>query len=83
MSETSKPKIEGEGSYEATHRYNSAVERHAREGDVDGLAKKAAEALDGPEGDELRKAEAEGRRGPHPEKHGPQDDKSPEAQRGR
>jgi hypothetical protein len=82
MSETSKPKIEGEGSYEATHRYNSAVERHAKEGDVDGLAKKAAEALDGPEGDELRKAEAEGRRGPHPEEHRAADAKEPQA-RGR
>ncbi len=83
MSETSKPKIEGEGSYEATHRYNSAVEKHAKEGDVDGLAKKAADALDGPEGDELRKAEADGKRGPHPEQHGAADAEKAEVQRRR
>ena len=38
---------------------------HAEEGDVDGLAKKAADALDRREGEELRKAEVAGKRGPH------------------
>ena len=56
--------VEGEGSYQATHRYNEAVSRHAQNGDTERLAKEAAEALDGPEGEELRKAEEEAKRGP-------------------
>jgi len=61
---TNTDKVEGEGSYEATHRYNQAVEKHARSGDADELAKKAAEALDGPDAGELKRAEEAGKRGP-------------------
>jgi len=61
-------KVEGEGSYSASRRYNEAVAKHLEEGtedgDVEELAQKAADALDGPEGEELRKAEAEAKRGP-------------------
>ncbi len=57
-------KVEGEGSYEASRRYNDAVAKHAKSGEVERLAKKAAQALDGAEGKELRQAEARGKRGP-------------------
>lgn len=55
--------LEGEGSYTATRRYDEGVERSVAEGKTDELAKKAAEALDGPEGDELRNAERAAKQG--------------------
>jgi len=55
--------VEGEGSYTATHRYNAGLKESMQRGDSDALAQEAKEALDGPEGEELRKAEAEGKRG--------------------
>ena len=58
--------VEGEGSHSASRRYNEGATKHAKDADVEGLARKAADALDGPEGDDLRKAEAEAKRGPHP-----------------
>lgn len=51
-------KIEGEGSYEATHRYNAGVEKSVAEGRASELGTAASEALDGPEGKVLRVAEA-------------------------
>lgn len=62
--DTNPDEVEGEGSYQATHRYNEAVSRHAKEGDTERLAKEAAEALDGPEGEDLRRAEEEAKKGP-------------------
>ncbi len=53
--------VEGEGSYTATHNYNAGLKKSIDEGKSDELAQKAKQALDGPEGDELRKAEAEGK----------------------
>jgi len=55
----SDSKIEGEGSYEATRRFDKAEEKfvHDKKSEIPGLAKDAEKALDGPEGDELRKAE--------------------------
>jgi hypothetical protein len=52
---------EGEGSRTAARRYNEGVARTMKEGHVDELAKKAKDALEGPEGDELRRAEEEGK----------------------
>jgi hypothetical protein len=59
-----KNKLEGEGNYSATRRYNAQVAEHVRTADVDGLARKAAKALEGPEAAELREAERKGKRGP-------------------
>lgn len=57
------PELEGEGSYTATRRYDEGVARSVAEGETERLASEAAEALDGPEGDELRKAEQAAKRG--------------------
>lgn len=57
---------EGEGSRTATRRYDEGVEREGKdEKRVEQLAKEAEEALDGPEGEELRKAEERGKRHEH------------------
>jgi hypothetical protein len=64
MNDKAKKKIEGEGSYAATRRYNAGVAAHVRSADVAQLGKKAAKALDGAEGPELAKAEKLGKRGP-------------------
>ena len=66
-----KPKsegVEGEGSYSATHRYNEGLKQSIERGDTDQLAKKAEQALEGPEGQALRNAEKEAKRGKTPEK---------------
>jgi hypothetical protein len=54
---------QGEGSYEGTREYDERTKDFLdRKGkDVPKLARDAAEALDGKEGDELRAAEAEGK----------------------
>jgi hypothetical protein len=61
---TTKNKLEGEGSYTATRQYNSGLAEYQRTANVPEAAKKAAKALDGKEGAELRKAEGRGKRGP-------------------
>jgi len=61
--EVDPSKLEGEGSYTATRRYDEGVERSVAEGKTDELARKAAAALDGPEGDELRNAEQAAKHG--------------------
>jgi hypothetical protein len=63
------PKLEGEGSYTGTRKYNKGVAEHQKSADVDKLAEKAREAIDGEEGDELRQAEERGKRGPNAEKN--------------
>jgi len=55
---------EGEGSRSAARRYDAGAEKMAKSGKVDDLAKKAKEALDGEEGDELERAENEAQKGP-------------------
>jgi hypothetical protein len=57
------PEVEGEGSYTATRRYDEGVARSVAEGDAKRLADEAAAALDGPEGDELRRAEKAAKQG--------------------
>jgi hypothetical protein len=49
--------LEGEGSYTATHNYDAGVAKSVSEGKSEELAKKAKQALEGPEGKELRAAE--------------------------
>ena len=55
--------VQGEGNYEATRRYNDGLKKSVEQGNADELAEKAKKALEGEEGDELRKAEAEGKQG--------------------
>jgi Fe-Mn family superoxide dismutase len=54
--------LQGEGSYTAARAYDEAVGRHVRSGRSDEAALAARRAFEGPEGDALRRAEAEGRR---------------------
>ena len=55
---------EGEGGVSAARRYDAGAEKTAKSGAVDGLAKKAAHALDGAEGADLRDAEVVASQGP-------------------
>ncbi len=50
---------------EGARRYDEGVREHARSGAPQREAKDAARALDGPEGDELRDAEREGKAAAH------------------
>ncbi len=61
---TDKSKIEGEGSYTATRDYNKRTNDFlAREGDqIEDMAEDAADALEGNEGEALRKAEQKGKK---------------------
>jgi hypothetical protein len=54
---------EGEGSKSADRAYRKGTEEFVKSGHVEEQARKAAEALDSKEGQELRKAENKGRRG--------------------
>ena len=56
-------KNEGEGNRTAARRYNQAVEKTVKSGVVPEKARAAARALEGPEGGELRRAEAQAKRG--------------------
>ncbi len=58
---------EGEGSRSAARAYNKGVQDFEKTGQVEKKAREAAEALEGPEGAELSKAEAEGKRHSHGE----------------
>ena len=64
MTDETRPHAEpGEGSYESTREYNRRtgkfLDEHGNEAEA--LARDAAEALGGAEGEELRKAEAIGK----------------------
>ncbi len=61
-------KDEGEGSRTHDRNYRAGIAQHLEKGHVEEEAKAAEQALEGPEGQELRKAEEEGRNG-HPVKH--------------
>lgn len=54
--------IEGEGSYEATRRYDKGVQETVESGRVPDLAKQARRAIDGPEAAELIEAEEKGKK---------------------
>ena len=62
-SEDDKSKLEGEVSYTAARRYDEGVAQSVAKGDTEKLAKEAAEALDGPQGPELRQAEQAAKQG--------------------
>lgn len=55
------PANEGEGSRTAAFEYDKRTRRFLADHDPGELAEKARDALDGPEGDTLRKAEDRGR----------------------
>lgn len=61
MSEPTKN--EGEGNRTADRKYREDVRRHVESGAVEPAAKEAREKLDGPEAEELRRAEEEGKAG--------------------
>ncbi len=58
---------EGEGNKTAAREYNKATTDFAKSGRVEEQAKAARKAVDGPEGEDLRQAEAEGKRHSHGE----------------
>jgi hypothetical protein len=58
---------EGEGNRTATRAYNRKAKQFAETGPVERQARKAKADLDGPKGDELRKAEAIGKSHSHGE----------------
>lgn len=59
-------KDSGDGiNREGARRYDEGAREHARSGSVEREARDAARALDGPEGEELRDAEREGRAAAH------------------
>ena len=58
---------EGEGNYTAARQFDRAQSDFAKSGKVEQGARDAARAVDGPEGEALRKAEAEGKRHSHGE----------------
>ena len=62
---------EGEGNRTAARNYDRAVAETVRSGTVPAKARAAARALDGPEGDELRRAEAQAKRGKTASDHSP------------
>ena len=58
-----KSDVQGEGNYDATHRYNEGLKQSVEKGDAEELAKEAKKALEGPEGEALRQAEKAGKAG--------------------
>ncbi|HEX4504815.1 MAG TPA: hypothetical protein VH722_03720 [Alphaproteobacteria bacterium] len=58
---------EGEGNRKAAREYNKGVQDFVKTGQVEKKAREAADALDGPEANELRKAEEAGKEHSHGE----------------
>jgi hypothetical protein len=58
---------EGEGNRTAARAYNKGVQDFEKTGQVDKKAREAADALDGPEAAELKKAEEAGKNHSHGE----------------
>jgi hypothetical protein len=54
-------KNEGEGNRSADRRYREGVRQHVESGAPEAAGEEAERALEGAEGDDLRKAEAEGK----------------------
>jgi len=52
---------EGEGSKSAARNYDAATEQYAKSGRVPKAAEEAKRALEGPEADDLRRAEEKGK----------------------
>jgi hypothetical protein len=53
----------GEGNYDASRRYREGLEQSVKKGNASELGDKAKKALEGEEGDALRKAEEQAKRG--------------------
>lgn len=51
----------GEGNYDASRRYREGLEKSLQKGDSEQLGEKAKKALEGPEGEELRRADEKGK----------------------
>ncbi len=72
---TSEPKkspdLQGEGNYDATKKYDNGLTDYLKKGTSDEAAEKARRAIDGPEGEELRLAEQEAKKGPMPKRAKP------------
>jgi hypothetical protein len=58
----SEQQNEGEGSRTAAAKYDREAQRFAQSGKVEQKAREARDAVEGPEGQELAEAEAQGRR---------------------
>jgi hypothetical protein len=58
---------EGEGNKTAAREYNKATTEFAKSGQVEGKAREAKQAVDGPEGEKLREAERKGQSHSHGE----------------
>jgi hypothetical protein len=58
---------QGEGDYRSARAYDEHVRRTVEGGQVEKKAREAEKAIEGKEGDELRRAEAEGKRHSHGE----------------
>ena len=64
MSEPPKTgQVQGEGDYVAGRRFQDAEQAFVKTGPVDEKAREAADALDGPEGEDLEAARAESAKG--------------------
>lgn len=61
--QSDKDGVQGEGNYDASRRYDEGVKQSVEKGTAAELAEKAKKALEGPEGDELRKADEKGKAG--------------------
>lgn len=59
------PENQGEGNRTAAKEYNERTKKFVDEGKVEDSARAAADAVDSAEGEELRKAEKEGRKHAH------------------
>lgn len=61
--QNAKSRLEGEGSYSGTNAYNEQTAKFIKDGKVDKAAQEAKRALDSPEADALKAAEAKGKAG--------------------
>jgi hypothetical protein len=52
-------KVQGEGDYVSGKKYQDMQHEFAKKGDVEGKAREAEDALDGPEAEELERARKE------------------------
>jgi len=65
------PRVEGEGSYTGTRRYNESLAKHLETHDVAKEAEEARAALEGEERKELEEAERQGKQGPAGQRQSP------------
>ena len=63
QSQSEPSRVEGEGSYTGSQRYNERLQKHVQNEDTEKLGKQAKTALEGEEGEELLEAERRAKRG--------------------